>query len=67
MVHLALDEKFTIINFGRGNILEKLIAKYLPRIKFVSFIYKTLPVGFNKRHSYRVKIIIWIKILKGIL
>ena len=31
----ALDKNFTIINYVSRNNLEKLIAKYLPRIKFV--------------------------------
>ncbi len=35
MVHPVLDENFTIINYVSGNNLEKLIAKYLLRIKFV--------------------------------
>lgn len=37
MVHPVLDENFTITNYVGGDNLEKLIAKYLPRIKFVSY------------------------------
>jgi hypothetical protein len=37
MVHPVLDEKFTIINFVSGENLKKLMAKYLPRIKFINY------------------------------